>query len=115
MKKELLEQAAEYQKKHKRVKRWQRLVTLLVAIVVFVTTYALILPAITRESQPTCGFDEHQHNDDCYQTVAQRIVCDVKVHTTLTNVMIKQALAFVVIMIALFTVITIFAMMLFAV
>ena len=35
--------------KHRRLKRWQRIVTVLAAIITFVTTYALILPAITVE------------------------------------------------------------------
>ncbi len=36
---------------------------------VFVTTYALILPAITMESTPDtyCGIAEHVHTDDCYE------------------------------------------------
>ena len=36
-------------RKHKAMKRWQRIVTVLAAIMTFVTTYALILPAITVE------------------------------------------------------------------
>ena len=38
-------------------------------LVVFVTTYALILPAITMESTPDtyCGIAEHVHTDDCYE------------------------------------------------
>ena len=36
-------------KKHKELKRWQRIVTVLAAVITFVTTYALILPAITVE------------------------------------------------------------------
>ncbi len=76
MEQELLKQAAEYNKKHKRRKRWQRLVTVLAALVVFVTTYLLILPAITREAQPTCGFTEHEHTDSCYQKSVTRIVCE---------------------------------------
>ncbi|MBR3170647.1 MAG: fibro-slime domain-containing protein [Lachnospiraceae bacterium] len=35
--------------KHKALKRWKRTVTVLAAIITFVTTYALILPAITVE------------------------------------------------------------------
>ena len=35
--------------KHKALKRWKRVVTVLAAIMTFVTTYALILPAITVE------------------------------------------------------------------
>lgn len=39
--------------KHKALKRWKRIVTVLAAIMTFVTTYALILPAITVEKNRT--------------------------------------------------------------
>ena len=40
-------------KKRKELKRWQRVVTILAAIITFATTYALILPAITVEVDKT--------------------------------------------------------------
>ena len=40
-------------KRQKKFKRWQRIVTALAAIMTFVTTYALILPAITVEKNST--------------------------------------------------------------
>ena len=40
-------------KKHKEIKRWKRIVTVLAAMITFVTTYALILPAITVERNNT--------------------------------------------------------------
>ena len=40
-------------KKHKKLKKWQRIVTVLAAMITFVTTYALILPAITVEKDET--------------------------------------------------------------
>lgn len=43
------QQTAKYARKHRRKKRWYRVVTCLAAVVVFCTTYALILPAITLE------------------------------------------------------------------
>jgi len=45
---------------------WRSAATVLAAIVVFCTTYALILPAITMEKQPTCGMEEHTHDQGCY-------------------------------------------------
>ncbi len=39
--------------KHKAMKRWKRIVTVLAAILTFATTYALILPAITVERNKT--------------------------------------------------------------
>lgn len=38
---------------------------LLIMIVVFVTTYMLILPAITMEHSPICGKEEHIHTALC--------------------------------------------------
>lgn len=49
---------------------------ILSSIVVFCTTYALILPAITLEKQ--CELPEHIHNESCY---AQPEVSDNHVHT----------------------------------
>jgi hypothetical protein len=43
-----------------------RIVSVLAAVVVFVTTYALVLPAITMESQASCGIPAHQHDDSCW-------------------------------------------------
>ena len=40
-------------KKRRELKRWQRIVTVMAAIITFVTTYALILPAITVEREHT--------------------------------------------------------------
>ena len=38
-------------------------------IVVFCTTYALILPAITLEKDTVYGIEEHTHSEECYQQV----------------------------------------------
>lgn len=39
----------QFMKVNRRMKRWQRVVSVLAAVVVFVTTYALVLPAITLD------------------------------------------------------------------
>ena len=83
MKNDISSEVSKITKKKKRSKRWQRVVTVLAAIVVFCTTYALILPAITRESNPTCGKKEHIHVDSCYAS-KNVLVCtltDDKSHT----------------------------------
>ena len=49
-------------------KRRRVLVRFLACLVVFCTTYALILPAITLEKQANCGMEEHIHTDSCYTT-----------------------------------------------
>ena len=62
-------QAEELNKKHRRKRTWYKILFVPICLVVFVTTYALILPAITMESTPDtyCGIAEHVHTDDCYE------------------------------------------------
>lgn len=59
-------------------RRFRRTMTCLVSVIsafiVFVTTYALILPAITEEKIAACGIEEHQHTDDCY---TEELICDL--------------------------------------
>ena len=60
----------EFHKKHHSYHIWQRIVAGLSCIVVFCTTYALIIPAITLEKkEPICGYEAHLHTDDCYAPV----------------------------------------------
>lgn len=54
-----------YLKRHKFHKRWRKVVTALASVVVFCTTYALILPAITLEQ--SCPLEEHTHGESCYE------------------------------------------------
>lgn len=58
-----------YTGKHRRKKRWQKIVLILAAVVVFCTTYALILPAVTMEKNTSCGKEEHTHSEGCYTHV----------------------------------------------
>ena len=44
--------AEKYQKAHRRKSIWHRVISILSAVTVFVTTYAMILPAITMEPSP---------------------------------------------------------------
>lgn len=64
------------QKKRRRV--WARIVSTMVCIVVFCTTYALILPAITKETETFCGIEAHTHDEACYEEV---LLCQEHVHT----------------------------------
>ena len=41
-------------------------ISILSCIVVFSTTYALLLPALTLEAETVCGMEEHEHTEDCY-------------------------------------------------
>ena len=80
--------AAHYQKNHRKNRIWKTAVMVLSSIVVFCTTYALILPAITMSRETICGIEEHIHTEKCYQeqeTVPQTVlVCSpehARLHT----------------------------------
>ena len=55
-----------FMKKFYRKRPWNRAVTFVAGTIVFVTTYMLILPAITMTKNPVCGLEEHTHTDACY-------------------------------------------------
>lgn len=80
MRQDVLRNAEKYTKVHKRQRLRHRVVTVLAGVVVFCTTYALILPAITLEKQ--CDIPEHTHTDACYAqvtSVEKRVpVCSAK-------------------------------------
>ena len=52
-------QAQQYLRKQRRVNRWHKVVNVMGGIVVFCTTYALILPAITMTTPLVCEIPEH--------------------------------------------------------
>lgn len=75
--------AQQLQKNHS-IKIWHRVVAGMASVVVFCTTYALILPAITAgirdlglDSSFTCGLEEHTHTEACY-TDASLTVCGLE-------------------------------------
>lgn len=47
-------------------KRGQIVISMMVAVAAFCTTYALILPALTMSRQLVCGKQEHSHTENCY-------------------------------------------------
>ena len=71
MRKRLLPEAAYYTNKNKLHSIWRKFVRFMACIVVFCTTYALILPAITME-KTRCGIEEHTHSESCYAKQTQR-------------------------------------------
>ena len=85
MKLDALPGAKKYTKAHQRKKRWYRVVTCLAAVVVFCTTYALILPAITLEKK--CEIPEHTHTEACYTKVTtqekRNLACGVDADTVI--------------------------------
>ncbi len=68
--------------KNRRKSIWKRIVSVLACIVVFCTTYALILPALTLERTPECGLEEHTHTEACYikdeANAKQALMCDAE-------------------------------------
>ena len=75
----------EYTAAHRRRKKWLTAVTCLAAVVVFCTTYALILPAVTLEKgqKLECTYSLHEHEKSCYDS-EENLICgyaDYAVHT----------------------------------
>lgn len=63
-----LHNVGKYAARRKRNRIWRSIVTGIAGVVVFCTTYALILPAITLETQGyVCGQEGHTHGPECYQ------------------------------------------------
>lgn len=55
---------------------WRKIVRVMACIVVFCTTYAMILPAITKENKLLCGLPEHTHTQHCYaEGTVQTLIC----------------------------------------
>ncbi len=50
------------------------------ALVVFVTTYLLILPAFTQNGKTYCGLEEHKHTAECYEK-EETLICNQEERT----------------------------------
>ncbi len=68
MNQELLLRAAKLNKQHHRKDRVHRAARFLSFVVVLCTVWSLMLPAITLNGEVVCGFEEHTHGDECYET-----------------------------------------------
>lgn len=67
-------------KKHRFRNRWHKILVGLSSVVVFCTTYALILPAITMEKE--CTLAEHTHEESCYTAeTVDTLSCGVTLHS----------------------------------
>lgn len=76
----ILEQIKKNLTKYRKHKRWNKIVSVMMALVVFVTTYALILPAITMEIETNCGLQEHIHTEECYEATFEtktELICNL--------------------------------------
>ncbi len=67
MQNDALQETTEILARNRRRKAWKKAVSVLACIVVFCTTYALILPALTMERTAYCGIEPHQHGSECYE------------------------------------------------
>lgn len=76
MQKKMEQTVADTLAKNHRRRTWKTVVSILACIVVFCTTYALILPAITLENHTVyCGLETHQHDSECYE---KTLICGQK-------------------------------------
>lgn len=64
----------------RRRRHWLHIVRILTALVVFCTTYALILPALTMTQKTYCGLEAHVHEEACYDADGQ-LICTLPEHT----------------------------------
>ena len=64
MKKKFRLAAEKHLKQLQRRRNWRKVVRAMACVVVFCTTYALILPAITME-RDECTLTEHVHSESC--------------------------------------------------
>lgn len=80
----LYKDAEAFNKKYKNRRRWYTALVVMAAVVVFCTTYALIMPAITMEKETFCGLSEHTHSDECYtvneKTGENQLLCELEEH-----------------------------------
>ena len=67
MEQNLERQVKSIAKKNRRRRVWSKLLGIVMCLVVFCTTYALILPAITKETDVFCGLEAHTHEEACYE------------------------------------------------
>ena len=56
-------------------KRIKGVFAVLCCLSVFITSYLLMYPASTAESQAFCGLVEHKHDENCYE---MRLICGLE-------------------------------------
>ena len=72
MKQTLIPEAVAVSKSHRHKTAWQNFVRTMAMVVIFCTTYALILPAITMQPDLICTLAEHPHSERPYPTYADK-------------------------------------------
>ena len=86
MHKDMKQKAEPYIKRRHNRSIWKKIVQMMACVVVFCTTYALILPAITVEKKYSCGYEMHEHSEMCFEEradetcVVKTVVCGLEEH-----------------------------------
>lgn len=80
MQSKISEKAKTYLEEHLKKRHWKQAVTILACVVVFCTTYALILPALTMTGDTFCQKEVHQHSEECYEGAEKTLVCQLEEH-----------------------------------
>lgn len=70
-------------------KRWRKAAAILAVVVVFCTTYMLVLPAITMAERTYCGMSEHTHKFSCYLD-GEVLLCTIPEHEHSESCYIKN-------------------------
>lgn len=73
-----LQEAEKYTQRRHRRRHWHSVLACLAAVVVFCTTYALILPAITMNW--ACGLEAHTHGEACFDEQGA-LICGLAEHS----------------------------------
>ena len=76
----LWDRIVELLRNHRIHKGWLKVIFAMACVVTFVTTYILIMPAITLSKAPDCGLEEHSHTDACYETRTE-LTCSQEEHS----------------------------------
>lgn len=94
MRESLRKNAAFYASRYRARKIFRKIAAVMGCLVAFVTTYALILPAITLEQATFCGVEEHVHDAACYQLQVETtdLTCDIHVHDSTCYITPEQML-----------------------
>ena len=79
MRRSIWDKIREILKNHVLHGKWVRSVIALACIVTFITTYLLIMPAVTLSRAADCGQEEHTHTEDCYETESE-LTCGQEEH-----------------------------------
>lgn len=85
LQKDALQGANRYLARNRHHRIWKKVVRVLACVVMFCTTYMLILPAITMGNTTYCGYEMHQHSPECYEKMSEWdesvLTCGLEEHT----------------------------------